>query len=426
MTPAFALLRHPLAGGGMSFHTLSQFTATIMMQILIYFMLFSNAFLCGRYVAEAESVEIQQAALDAGAYVPEVGRNVRAGMRVLEREQRDGYECRLVEFAVDDSSYDADGKMVAGKERVRAYLLVPDGASRRDRRPAVVMLHDHGARFDIGKEKLVRPIYGALPFGEKDHVALSSSQWIDKNFDGIYFADSLAASGYVVLVTDALYWGERSSDQAQRWSELTYGSAEQYTLESDRMLDAKSRKAEIKSLKKAVYEGQREVYADLQSRGVIWAEKILCDDIASVKLLAGLPYVDSDRIGAFGFSMGAHRCWLLAAFCGQVKCGVALSWMTSLDGYEGNNASDLSMRIQPMRDRIDFGDIGKYLAPKPMLFLSGETDHLFPKELVEKAFCKLRSHYGSDDVLYTEFFDGGHYCSKKEQARIVEFFRQAL
>ena len=359
-------------------------------------------------------------------YVPEVGRSVRPGMRVLEREQRDGYECRLVEFAVDDSSYDADGKMVAGKERVRAYLLVPDGASRRDRRPAVVMLHDHGARFDIGKEKLVRPIYGALPFGEKDHVALSSSQWIDKNFDGIYFADSLAASGYVVLVTDAQYWGERSSDQAQRWSELTYGSAEQYTLESDRMLDAKSRKAEIKSLKKAVYEGQREVYADLQSRDIIWAEKILRDDIASVKLLAGLPYVDSARIGAFGFSMGAHRCWLLAAFCGQVKCGVALSWMTSLDGYEGNNASDLSMRIQPMRDLMDFGDIGKYLAPKPMLFLSGETDHLFPKVLVEKAFCKLHSHYGSDDILYTEFFDGGHYCSKKEQARIVEFFRQAL
>ena len=65
--------------------------------------------------------------VDVGAYVPEVGKSVRPGMRVLEREQRNGYECRMVEFAV------------AGKERVRAYLLVPDGASRRDRRPAVVM-----------------------------------------------------------------------------------------------------------------------------------------------------------------------------------------------------------------------------------------------------------------------------------------------
>ena len=396
-----------------------------MMQILICFMLFSNAFFCGRSVSEAESVEIQQAALDAGAYVPEVGRIVRAGMRVLEREQRNGYECRLVEYAVDDSSYDADGKRVAGKERVRAYLLVPDGASRRDRRPAVVMLHDHGARFDIGKEKLVRPIYGALPFGEKDHVAISSGQWIDKNFDGVYLADSLAASGYVVLVTDALYWGERSSEEAHRWSELTYGSAYQYTHESDRMLDAKSRKSEIKSLKKSVYEGQRKVYSDLLSRGIIWAEKILRDDVASVRLLSGLPYVDSDRNGAFGFSMGAHRCWLLAAFCKEVKCGVALSWMTTLDGYEGNNASDLSMRIQPMRDRMDFGDIGKYLSPKPMLFLSGDTDHLFPKDKVHKAYDKLHVHYKTE-TLRTEFFPDGHHCGKNVQRVIFDYFNSFL
>ena len=394
-----------------------------MMQILIYFMLFSNAFLCGRYVTEAESVEIQQAALDAGAYVPEVGRSVRPGMRVLEREQRDGYECRLVEFAVDDSFYDAGGKKVVGKERVRAYLLVPDGASRRDRRPAVVMLHDHGARFDIGKEKLVRPIYGVLPFGEDDHVAKSSRQWIDKNFDGVYLADSLASLGYVVLVADALYWGERSSAEAQRWSELTYGKPEHFSIETDRQMDTGRRKSEIKSLKKTVYEGQRGVYADLESRGVIWAEKILRDDIASAKLLAALPYVDPDRIGAFGFSMGAHRCWLLSAFCEDIRCGVCLSWMTSLDGYEGNNASDLSMRIQPMRDYLDFGDIGKFLAPKPMLFLNGDTDHLFPKENVENSFLKLQSHYrdiDSSDALRAEFFPGGHHCGKDVQEIIID------
>jgi len=366
--------------------------------------------------------------VDVGAYMPGTGRVVRPGMRVLEREQRNGYECRLVEYAVDDSFYDAEGNKVRGKERVRAYLLVPDGASRNDRRPAVLMLHDHGARFDIGKEKLVSPIYGVLPFGEDDHIAKSSRQWIDKNFDGVYLADSLAALGYVVLVGDALYWGERSSEDAQRWSELTYGEPGHCTLETDRVLDEKLRKAEIKSLKKTVYEGQREVYARLQSRGVIWAEKILRDDVAAARLLSGLPYVDSDRIGAFGFSMGAHRCWMLAAFCNEVKCGVALSWMTTLDGYEGNNASDLSMRIQPMRDRMDFGDIGKYLAPKPMLFLSGETDHLFPKDKVQKAYELIEKYYVTEHApsLLTEFFSGGHHCGKQVQRRIVDFLHNNL
>lgn len=368
---------------------------------------------CHRIIAEEGNRE----------YVPEVGWSVRPRMKVLETEDRGGYECRKVEFSVDDSYLDDSGHRVRSVERIKAFLLVPDGASRTDRRPAVLMLHDHGARFDIGKEKLVRPMLGTLPHHEEDHIAVSSGQWVEKNFDGVYLADSLASLGYVVLVADALYWGERSSAEAQRWSELTYGKPEHFSIETDRHMDAGRRKSEIKSLKKTVYEGQRGVYADLESRGVIWAEKILRDDIASAKLLAALPYVDSDRIGAFGFSMGAHRCWLLSAFCEDIRCGVCLSWMTSLDGYEGNNASDLSMRIQPMRDYLDFGDIGKFLAPKPMLFLNGDTDHLFPKENVENSFLKLQSHYrdiDSSDALRTEFFPGGHHCGKDVQEIILD------
>lgn len=364
-------------------------------------MLFRNIIISA-VILLLSSISASAARVGEGDYVPEIGKGVRPAVQVLEKEQRDGYECRMIEFSVE------------AQERVKAYLLVPDGASRRNRKPAIVMLHDHGARFDIGKEKLVRPMGAMLPLGEEDHIARSSRQWVDKNFDGVWLADSLASLGYVVLVTDALYWGDRSSAQAQRWSELTYGAT------PDRKM--------AKTLKTQVYEGQRDVFADLQSKGVIWAEKMLRDDVASVKLLAALPYVDSARIGAFGFSMGAHRCWLLSAFCNEVRCGAALSWMTTLEGYEGNNASDLSMRIQPMRECMDFGDIGRYLAPKPMLFLNGETDHLFPKDKVQKAFDLLRLYYNEagSDALVTEFFPGGHHCGKDVQALIVSFFNDEL
>ncbi len=362
------------------------------------------------------SMSASAVVVGGGDYVPEIGKTVRPDVRVLGNEQRDGYECRMIEFAVG-----------AG-ERIKGYLLVPDGASRRNRKPALVMLHDHGARFDIGKEKLVRPMNAMLPLGEDDHMARSSGQWVDKNFDGVWLADSLASLGYVVFVADALYWGDRSSEEAQRWSELTFGDPEHYSLESDRNLDRKSRSSEIKALKKTVYEGQRSVYAEFQSEGVVWAEKILRDDVSSVRLLAGLPFVDGDRIGAFGFSMGAHRCWLLSAFCDEVRCGVALSWMTSLDGYDGSNASDLSMRIQSMRDQMDFGDIGQYLAPKPMFFLSGETDHLFPQYMVKKAYDLLNFHYNKAGscALRTEFFPGGHHCGKDVQKTIAGFFDKEL
>ena len=65
-------------------------------------------------------------------------------MAVLETERRDGYSCQLIEY------------QAVGPERVQAYLLVPDGASAEKPCPGLVLLHDHGARFDIGKEKLVR------------------------------------------------------------------------------------------------------------------------------------------------------------------------------------------------------------------------------------------------------------------------------
>jgi dienelactone hydrolase len=189
----------------------------------------------------------------------------------------------------------------------------------------------------------------------------------------------------------------------------------------------KAVKDSIKVLKNRVYDGQKVLYDELYSRNVIWAEKMLRDDIASMRLLKSLPFVDSRRIGAFGFSMGAHRCWMLAAFCKDVKCGVALSWMTTLDREERMKASDYSMAIMPMRERMDFGDIGKYLAPKPMLFLSGTTDHLFPKEKVEVAFEKLHKHYGDcPENLETQFFEGGHHCGKKVQTVIVRYFDENL
>lgn len=335
-------------------------------------------------------------------YVPEIGKLVDPEMSVISTEYRGGYECRYVEFYV--------GQAKDIKERIKAYLLVPDNARSSERLPAVVMLHDHGARFDIGKEKLVRPMTSILPEGNDDHILKSSAQWVDKYFDGVYLADSLAGLGYVVLVADALYWGERASSEAHRWSELSFG---------DQKYAAKDT---LKALKNRVYEGQRTIYDSLIENNVIWAEKILRDDVASVRLLSSLPYVDKKKIGAFGFSMGAHRSWMLSAFCKDVKCGVALSWMTTLEREAEMSASDYSMAIMPMRSKMDFGDIGKYLAPKPMFFLSGDSDHLFPVEKTKHAYDILQGYYSEcPERLVTAFFNGGHHCGKDVQAQIFQY-----
>ena len=315
-------------------------------------------------------------------------------LSVLESEQREGYRCDLVEYKV------------AEDERVRAYLLTPDGADADHPAPGLVLLHDHGARFDIGKDKLVRPLASA-----PGHIRASARQWVQDGFDGVYFADRLAAGGYVVLVPDVLYWGSRSSALCQQWSRMEFGG------------EAGDKKA----VKKAVYEGQRAVYDSLARKGVVWAEKTLNEDAAAARLLRSLPCVRD--VGCFGWSMGAHRAWLLAAFCPEVSTGVALCWMT-LKEAQGTeySASDYSMLIPTLRERYDFPDIARALAPKPFLFLNGRSDKLFPEQAVQRAFDKMQALYAEagSDRLQTRFFEGGHHCGLAEQETILAFFRENL
>ena len=299
-------------------------------------------------------------------------------MTVLECEQRDGYTCSLIEYNA------------VGEERVQAYLLVPGIATPDTPSPGVVLLHDHGARFDIGKEKLVKPVAGAT-----EAVKSSAEQWVQKNLDGVYFADRLASEGFVVIVPDVLYWGSRSR---------------------------------IKGLKKEIYEGQRAVYDSLARRNVVWAEQTLNEDAAAARLISRMPYVS--KVGCAGWSMGAHRAWLLTAFCKEVVSGAAVCWMTLKETQPAEySASDYSMLIPALRDKYDFPDIAIWICPKPFLFLSGTSDKLFPYDATAEAYGRMQEIYkeaGQEGRLRTEFFEGGHHFGIPEQETVSGFLSGTL
>lgn len=108
--------------------------------------------------------------------------------KVLDSQKQDGYTSQKIELNL------------SGESRVLAYLLIPDGKGPF---PAVLMLHDHGAEFRIGKEKLV---HAWDISAEKQRVA---EQWVEKYYGGRYLGDELAKRGYVCLATDALNWSDR-------------------------------------------------------------------------------------------------------------------------------------------------------------------------------------------------------------------------
>ena len=319
------------------------------------------------------------------------------GMTVLEREDRGSYDCLLVEYAVP------------GNEKVRSFLLLPHAASRENPCPGLVLLHDHGARFDIGKEKLARPLPSA-----PENIRKSSGQWVRANFDGVYFADSLASLGYAVIVPDMLYWGGRSSELCRRWSRMKFCGGE----------------GDPDSVRTAVYEGQRAGSDSLMANGTVWAEKTLVEDAAAAALLRDLPCVYKDRIAALGWSMGAHRAWMLAGLCDFIVSGVSVSWMTLKETVTmPYKASDFAMLVPELRAEHDFPDIAHLLAPRPYCFLSGRSDRLFPDPVVREAFSVMQEIYreeGAEGRLETVFFDGGHHCGKPVQRLVVDFLEKTV
>ncbi len=284
-------------------------------------------------------------------------------MEMLDSEDRGDYVAHRMAFNVTAES------------RVKAILLMPKGDGPF---PAALMLHDHGARFDIGKEKWVSPWYDAA-------MRTSSQEWSQKYFSGLYPGEELAKRGYVVLATDALGWGERQGNG---------------------------------------YEAQQALAANLFNLGSSLAGLMALEDARSAEFLASLPQVDTAQVAAVGFSMGAFRAWQVAALSDAITVAVADCWMGTYKGLmvPGNNQlkgqSAWYMLHPGLPQLMDYPDTAALAAPKPLMIMAGEEDGLFSVTVVEEAFSKMASvwdAYDAADNLTTQVWPGGHVFTKDRQ-----------
>ncbi|MBR6017300.1 MAG: alpha/beta fold hydrolase [Paludibacteraceae bacterium] len=216
-----------------------------------------------------------------------------------------------------------------GRSIGQSILLVPEGKQPCGGWPAVLLMHDHGAYYELGAQKF------------------RDERWVNKFYDGQYIADTLVAHGYVVLAVDARYWGSRRS-----------------------------------TLSQTAY------YDSLQGE---WFNLTLRDDQASIDYLQSLPYVNPRRIAACGFSMGAYRAWQLAAEDRRVRVCCAANWMTTLTQNRQND-SWLSMR-RPQLDSVEFYTIAPRIYPRAFLLQYGTEDHLFPVSAVDTCVSHLSQTY---------------------------------
>lgn len=299
-------------------------------------------------------------------------------MEVTDREQRDGYEARKIRFNLSEWS------------RVPAYLLVPEGEGPF---PAIVLLHDHGAHFSIGKEKMVRPFHVA------PEVMEDADQWASQCYDGQYVGDYLARHGYVVLAVDALFWGERGRKEGTS------------------------------------YDAQQALASNFLQMGASWGAFINVDDMRSAEFLASLPFVDKKRVGSLGFSMGAYRSWMLAALTDVVRASASVCWMNTtehlmtLTNNQNKGGSAYAMLIPALRRYLDYPHVASIACPKPTLFFNGTRDKLFPIEGVRDAYREMEAVWksqGASDHLVTKLWDEKHFFNKEMQKETLEFFDRWL
>lgn len=310
-------------------------------------------------------------------------------MEVLGEEQRDGYKAQKIAFNINAYS------------RITAYLLIPDGKGPF---PTVNALHDHGAHLFIGKEKMIRPFFTPEEQDAPVKQALcqeildDADAWARQLYDNQYVGDYLAKHGYVVFSADAPMWGERGRKEGV--------DRNKYDL----------------------------IAGNMMMLGRDLSAFMTYDDISSTEFLASLPMVDAKRIGCVGCSMGAYRSWMLSALSDRIKAGASICWMITTDAqltrrFGRKENGGFANCIPGLRQYLDYPHIASLACPKPMLFINGTKDKLFPVPGVKDAFAEMHKVWksqGADNLLDTELWEIPHSCGLKAQEKMLEFLDKNL
>ena len=257
---------------------------------------------------------------------------------------------------------------------VPGYLLTPltDGPH-----PAVLYCHWHGGEYGIGKEEIFQT-----------------------NHTPVVPGPTLAGQGYVVLAIDAPCFGERNGQGPDRES----GSA-----------------GEASAAKFNLWIGR-----------TLWGW-MLRDDLMALDYLASRPEVDAHRLGVTGISMGATRTWWLMALDDRLKVGVAVACLTryqDLIAAGGLKHHGIYYYLPGLLEHFDTEAVVACIAPRPILFLTGEVDGGSPASGVreiERTAAPVWDLYRSPTNFVSRLYPGlGHVYTPEMWSSMVEWMGRHL
>jgi dienelactone hydrolase len=323
---------------------------------------------------------------------------------LVSREERDGFTIEVIHI-------DA-----APTYKIPARVLVPKG--RTGRLPAVVGLHAHGGRYIWGHETVISH--------PKD-----STELIDKVKEtyGRPWAEALARRGYIVIVIDAFYFGERRLLFENMALERVIPEAR------DAYQAARVAKPDSTEWHRAINRGCS-LYEHITARnfiaaGATWPGLHTWDDMRTVDYLLTRPDVNPQRIGAAGLSIGGLRTAHLAAADPRIKAASITGWMTQFAAQHRNHLRNHTWMIfvPGIYDAMDFPDIAALHAPGALLVQQCSRDLLYPLAAMQGAVEQLAKIYtkaGVPERFRGTFYDEPHVYKPHMQDETFDWFDRWL
>jgi dienelactone hydrolase len=276
--------------------------------------------------------------------------------------QKDGYKLERINYLVEP------------EERIAAYLLIPDGATKKTKAPAICVWHQHNGAYTIGKDEPA-----GLKLGPMHHTGVA-----------------LAKEGYVVLCPDAAGFGERNKR----------GNLEAKRLESY-------------------------LFGMYVVAGKCLAWKNISDMRRAVDVICSREEVDKDRIGCYGHSMGSTHTWLVGPWEPRIKALVGNCCMPTYAAMERTSLIHCFPNYIPgWRQHGDIPDIVGMIAPKPLHLNFGETDSGSPIEEVRTGMEVIERAYAAKKAAsnFTYFIEpgAGHDLTDEMSRRMKAHFKKHL
>jgi dienelactone hydrolase len=277
------------------------------------------------------------------------------------------YERRLIEYSVEPD------------EVVRAYLLVPKGGAARY--PAIVASHQHAGEYYLGKSE---------PAG------------LSRNAMYHYGLD-LCHRGYVVICPDHLAFEDRRPPEYERKENtaLDGGNYERY------------------------------LFCKCITNGTTLQAKYLSDLTCAIDVLESLDFVDKDRIGAIGHSLGGQETLWLAWYDERIKAGVSSCGFGQLGTVLRDHIlHNLAMFTFGFLEKAgDVQELIKDMAPRAFMMTNGLRDPLFPMDGVRDTIRQAGDHYekmGVPDHFQGILFDGEHSFPDTVKKQAYDFLDSHL